>query len=151
MTTSNTLADLIEQMVAEKTFGLDALASVQALKTKAIEQETKIKNLQILNEQRTEEIAGLRRRISSDERKESERLEREQKVAEREKRVTEMEKNEAVAMAKASVLQDVFGTIFKNTTIRENNLKALPFTHVNNGHSHSGYQGQRETVERTVE
>lgn len=113
------LTDLIDQMVETKTFSLDALTAIKALKDKAQSQEAQIERLNALSDRQCQvvedgvtENSKLRAMISA-------HFEREADLLKREAKVLDLQLAEARAVATAAALRESFGIVFKNTTVRE--------------------------------
>lgn len=148
---ADSLTEVIDKLVQERTFGLEGLEGVKRIKDQAVTLERKLKESQDTVVSRDSsirsyigEIAELRGVIEKLRAKDTD-------VTARETKVRELEMKEAVASAEARTLHGVFGTLFKNVTVREQNLRQLPFSYSNNGGPNTGYSAQPETVERTAE
>jgi len=147
------LTDVIDEMVRNKTFSLDALEAVKGLKDRAIEQEKKIERLDSLLATRAESEARLRAENSTLQRTIDDHAKNEISLREREAKVLTLELAEARSTATAGALREAFGIVFKNTTIRESVQRstavAVPGTATSMGFPAT--VPEHSTVERTVE
>jgi DNA anti-recombination protein RmuC len=148
---ADSLTEVIDKLVQERTFGLEGLEGVKRIKDHAATLEQKLKDSQEAVTGRDmsirsyiSEIAELRAIIEKHHARDAD-------LTKREAKVRELEMREAVSTARAQTMESVFGTIFKNVTVREQNLRQLPFTYSNNGGPSTSYSAQPETVERTSE
>jgi predicted nucleic acid-binding Zn-ribbon protein len=148
---ADTLTEVIDRLVQERTFGLEGLEGVKRIKDQAVALERKLKESQDAVAHRdgmiksyTGEISELRSIIEKLREKDAD-------VTKRETKVRELEMKEAVATAEARTMHSVFGTIFRNVIVREQAMKQLPFSNTQNGYTNSGHMVAPETVERTSE
>jgi len=110
----------IDKAVEEKTFSLDALKAIQAIKEQAEKLGKDLKYAQS-NLERSK-IDTERERSAKDraEKTVQEWEKRESDLKARETKVTELEKQAAVAMAVSAAQLNMFGMVFANRTLREN-------------------------------
>jgi chromosome segregation ATPase len=148
---ADSLTDVIDKLVQERTFGLEGLEGVKRIKDQAVTLERKLKESQDLVAQRDREIRSYHDQISELRTIVEKHHALVADLEKRETKVRELEMKEAVSTARAQTMESVFGTIFKNVTVREQNLRQLPFTYSNNGGPSTSYSAQPETVERTSE
>jgi hypothetical protein len=148
---ADSLTEVIDKLVQERTFGLEGLEGVKRIKDQAVTLERKLKESQdtitgrdISIRSYIAEIAELRTVVDALRAKDAD-------VTKREAKVRELEMKEAVATAEARTMHSVFGTIFRNVIVREQAVKQLPFSNTQNGYSNTGYVAQPESVERTSE
>lgn len=116
----------IDELVEKKTFSLDAIEAIQAVRKRATElqkvlddtsyklHESKKHNLEL----RTQNVLleGEREATS----------ERERAIRKREEKMTELELNVAVASAKVAILDSVLGRLLANRQIRESSYNQVP-------------------------
>ena len=122
----NKLSAAIDELVETRTFNLDALGAITGLRDRAVALDAQVETQKRAIEQRD----GAYRELQATQAKAQRDLEawiaREADLKAREAKVRELELREAVATAKAQTLDGVFGTIFRNVTIREQTLKSVP-------------------------
>jgi len=106
--------DLINELVEQKTFSLDALDRVKTLRDQVGELEMKRDTLMGQND-------TLQRENNRVKTIESSLSERERAVTEREKNITTLERETAVAKAESAVYRDVVTRMFANRIVREAN------------------------------
>jgi regulator of replication initiation timing len=116
---SKELTDMIDRLVTEKTFGLDALDSVKALKNKA----ERLENELDLTQKRTNKLEGdIAAQIAENARLNLEIGKiagREAAVKAREEKIHELETASAVARAESSVWERATRIVFAPNTVRE--------------------------------
>lgn len=147
------LTDVIDEMVRNKTFSLDALDAVKGLRDRAIEQDRQIERLNSLLETRGESEARLRAENSTLQRTIEDHAKNESSLREREGKVLALELAEARSTATAGALREAFGIVFKNTTVRESVQRSTAVA-VPGTASQMGFPTtvpEHSTVERTVE
>lgn len=146
------LSDLIDDMVREKTFSLDALDAVKGLRDRAFVQDASIEKLTKTLADRDETIGKMRAQASELSAEITVLKARENSVAEREGKTRDLELKEAAATAKAQALDSVFGTIFRNVTVRETTVKQVPYSNTQpGGYTNTGMMPATESAERTSE
>jgi uncharacterized coiled-coil protein SlyX len=146
------LSDLIDDMVREKTFSLDALDAVKGLRDRALVQDASIEKLTKTLADRDETIGKMRSQASELSAEITAFKARESSIAEREGKTRDLELREAASTASAGAYREVFGTIFKNVTVRESAMKQLPYSNTQpGGQTFTGFQASSESVERTTE
>ncbi|SFT11580.1 hypothetical protein [Methylobacterium sp. yr668] len=146
------LATAIDELVEKRTFGLDALGAIKGLRDKAIEQDARIDELLARVEERDQVIGGLRHEKAQVQAALDAMKAREAEMSAREAKTRDLELKEASATARATAYGEVFGTIFRNVTVRENAIRQLPFKNVQpGGYTNEGFAGVPESSERTSE
>lgn len=120
------LTNMINKLVEEKTFGLDALPAVQKLRDKATELENANSLLLKQLADSVSERTLLTNKLTDTRSTITEWIQRNAELENRERKVTELEKNTAVAAAQSSVLSHVLDAMLKNTIIRESITKQVP-------------------------
>lgn len=148
MAATDELTKLIDNLVEQKTFGLDALGPIKDLRDRAAKQEAALKEssdrigkLEALGYQKDNKI----KLLESDVR---DWAQRQAEIENRERKVFELEKASAVAVAQSGVWSDAFHTIFKNTITRESINRSSPIA-VNSSGGGS-YVSNYETKENVV-
>lgn len=123
---SEALTALIDDLIREKTFSLEAVDAIKALrdKAKALEDGLYVSRTDL--EKERGKVTTLESEKSAWKARESAVASRDAAVAEREKKITELEKSSAVAAAKSEIWSDAFHTIFKNTVVRRNVSSNVP-------------------------
>lgn len=149
MADQNQLSNLIDKMVQEKTFSLDALTAIQKLRESALEME---RTIALLREDReAQRIVGeeLNRKLHEANLQLANIAIREKSVEEREAKIFALEKSEAVANAKSSTLDSMFDRIFRNTIVRETINRDVPLTRSYG--NNAGDTVERHQVRTTVD
>lgn len=113
------LTDMIDKMVAEKTFTLEGVEAIKKLRDRAAEQEGAITKLKELDEEHRRELARVRTELASAKEKNTYWAGREEAIAGREKVMSNVEKNGAVAEAVAAAYKDAMSIVFKPNMVRE--------------------------------
>lgn len=142
---------LIEQMVQEKTFSLDALEAVKKLRDAAGIQSARLmqleKDLETFNKVNAElktANATLLSRVDT-------LTAREVAVASREATMTKLELERAVALAKAETFNHCFDKVFANRQIRESVTEVGNRAIMNPNNSYPSSAPENNSVTRTVE
>lgn len=120
------LTKLIDTLVQQKTFSLDAVGSIKELRDKAADLETKLKKAEEYGKRRDMELQQNAATIGARDLQVKRWETREKELSEREAKVTDLEKSTAVAQAESHVMRDVFHTIFRNTIVRETTNRDVP-------------------------
>ena len=140
------LTILIDKLVTEKTFSLDALDAIKILRDKATAQDEFIAEMKQQAQQKHADFLAVTKDRDRLFEAEATLAARAFKVSEREEKVTSLEKAAAVAEAKAAALGHCFDTVFRNTVFREMSNRAVA------NHSNGGYPTTMpETSTRTTE
>jgi hypothetical protein len=150
---SESLTDIIDRMVQERTFGLEGLEAVKLLKEKATAQTSRIETLERQVENGRTELGAQQARNSELSRQVMNFQTRETELVERERKIFDHEKTAAVATAQSAAYRDVVGMAFRNTTVREhvlsNNPQWVPGQHGNGPMLMNAHDSK--TFERTAE
>lgn len=142
------LTKLIDQMVHEKTFSMEGVEAVKALRDQAVALEDQVENLLQDHENDKRDLDGFKAKVLRLEKEGSDLRSRESAVIEREKKMTELEKATAVANAKADTFKECVGLVFRNATLRREMFGQQPVAD-NSGFTTS--QPKSETVIETVD
>ena len=125
---SDELTKLIDSLVEQKTFGLDALGPIKDLRDRAAKQEAllrtsadEIRELKTQGYQKDGQIA----RLANEVKDWTQRL---AEIENRERKIFELEKASAVAVAQSDIWSNAFHSIFKNTVVRETINRDIPLT-----------------------
>lgn len=129
------LTKLIDTLVEQKTFGLDALGPIKDLRDKAARQETALNNANNSILEYRRDMAAKDAEISRLQSDINDWSQRQAEMENRERKVFDLEKASAVAVAKSEVWGDAFHSIFKNTIVRETINRDVPLVR---GYSSSG-------------
>lgn len=115
---SNELTEMIDRIVTEKTFTMDALEAIQALKVKAEQLEYRNASLtkdlsdsQVVRSRLTQQLSSVQIKLQTLE-------EHEQEVAAREAKVVEHEKRAAIAEAVSAAYKDALKIVFAPNVVR---------------------------------
>jgi hypothetical protein len=150
---SESLTDIIDRMVQERTFGLEGLEAVKLLKEKATAQTSLIESLEKRLETSRTEYGTQAARLTEVNRQVMAFQTREAELVERERKIFDHEKTAAVATAQSAAYRDVVGMAFRNTTVREhvlsNNPQWVPGQHGNGPMLMNAHDSK--TFERTAE
>lgn len=119
MSAAHELTGMIDKLVTEKTFTMDALEAIQALKVKA-------EQLEAQNEKLTKDLTTaqanvkeLTDKLSDAHSKNQEWNGREKAIVARELKMFENEKNAAVANAVSAAYRDALKTVFAPNVVRQ--------------------------------
>lgn len=115
MTDKSDVVKMIDDLVAEKTFSLDATTAIQSLKKRAEADALDLMNVSIQLKNANKKIEDL---LSDN----SAMRQRETLVAEREKKAIDLEKTVACEIVRASTYKDMFDRMFANRIVRESNM-----------------------------
>lgn len=139
------LTQLIDELVSEKTFNLDAVEGIQKLRERAEALETKSVSLEEKLEK--EEGKSVKEIVKNDKllQELSEWRSRESSLSEREKKITELEKAKAVAQAESATFEKCVGLVFRNTMLRKDAFGQVPVA------DNNGYTTAQSTSETTTE
>jgi chromosome segregation ATPase len=113
------LSNMIEELVQQKTFGLDALEAIRTLKTKAEALEESVKNKNEVIERLQAEARALNERLSHQGEQLTQISARELAVAKREAEIQKLEVAAAVAQAESRTFRHALGVVFAPNTVRE--------------------------------
>ena len=116
------MEDLVKQidlLVEKKTFNLDALDAIKALRTTAEEQEKKINFLESYKKEHLVTIARLENAVRKKDEEILALTKREAEIENRERNVFNLEKQTAVSNAVSDAYKDIFGKMFVNRQFRE--------------------------------
>lgn len=149
---STELTNLIDKLVNEQTFSLQAVSAIKDLRDRAAQLE---KDLESSRQAQTAQQEMLNKNggaISAANAKIAEAEKREKDLLAREQKVTELEKKTAVAEAKHEAFMDAFKTVFRNVTIRENAHHSISRGHMHpNGYTQMTNDSDSVTREETRE
>jgi len=109
------LTTLIEKLVEEKTFSLDAVAAIQTIRQKAVDLEKQLS-------QALTSADAYKDKLDAITFEHSRLIARENSVIEREKKMVELEKAVAVSDAVRAAQKDMFDRMFANRVVRESNI-----------------------------
>lgn len=122
------LTKVIDKLVEQKTFGLDALGAIKDLRDKAAKQEENLKDAK----REIDERRGAEIRASNEVKRltfvVNDWTQRQAELENRERKVFDLEKASAVAVAESKVWDRAFSSIFKNTIVREQINRDIPVT-----------------------
>lgn len=110
---------MIDELVEQKTFSLDALSAIKALREEAKVQAAEIVKLKDSVKYQEAEKQRFERDLRHAESKLDKIAAREQAVAERESKITQLELDKAVASASLTSFKEACGMFLKNTIVRE--------------------------------
>ena len=139
------LTKLIDQIVEDKTFSLEAVKIIEELRATAIsleEEVSQINKTYIAEQATSKELRKKNDLLTARVMKISDR---EKAVEAREAKITELEKAKAVAQAQASTYQSCMELVFRNTVVRREMLGSVPII------DSSGYHTQQTSSETTTE
>lgn len=147
MASTHELSEMIDALVREKTFSLDAIDAVKALRDKA-------KDLEQTIERRNGDLATVSKNAANMEReigalkREIESLSKiHDGIAEREAKVVENEKLAAVAKAESAAYKHALETVFRPNTVRERVIDNIPIAVDSGGYSSvSTYSTSKDVV-----
>ena len=143
--TESQLTALIDQLVQDRTFSVEGVEAIAALRERAADLESFNDGLERATTElrREKELAeGGASRLETELKL---CRDREDAVAEREDKVTALELNAACAQARAETFKECFGIVFKNTEVRREMFGSVPVADPS-GYSQS--QPTSETVTR---
>jgi len=142
------LTAAIDELVQEKTFSLESVGAISALREKAKEMETKIENMQKTIDTTSEDMKKDGLTIEDLQNSLSKFRDRERLLIEREGKANALDRKYAVAVGQSEVYKECFGVVFRNTSIRKEMFGMTPVRDA------SGYptgQSTSETVTETPE
>lgn len=149
MTTNDQINAVIEQMLTERTFNLDIVEKVKAMRDAAVAKDSKIEEL----EKKLEEERASALRFYSLHKEASEKLEKliefEDSVIKREKDVENLKKDAQCSSEKVENIKWCFEMVFRNSGLR----KSLLVSHVipPNMNGNGGYMTQTNDSETSEE
>lgn len=126
MAATDELTKLIDNLVEQKTFGLDALGPIKDLRDKAATQESQLRASQREVQQNQNDLRARDVQIANLRAEVKDWTQRTAELENRERKVFDLEKASAVAMASSAVWSDAFHSIFKNTIVREGVQHSTP-------------------------
>ena len=124
--TENALTIAIDKIVTEKTFSMDGVKAIEALREKA---ETQFQALTAeieFSKMLRHDLREKDDRIKAYEAREARLAKREEDLSKREVAITALEKDTAVANAKFNVLDSFTGRLLANRIVRETILNTQP-------------------------
>jgi peptidoglycan hydrolase CwlO-like protein len=146
------LTAAIEKLVQEKTFSLDGVKAIEGIRAKAERLETQLDEAHENIRSKDKTIADFRADESARTVRDGKLNERETALAKREQNQTALELKAAVADAQSNTYREMFGTLFRNTTIREHVERATPLVRsYSGGGDYVEDRTANETVIRTTE
>lgn len=147
MASTHELSEMIDALVREKTFSLDAIDAVKALRDKAKDLEETVKQQKVSLEASKIYTDGIERENGAL-RREIESLSKiHDGIAEREAKVVENEKLAAVAKAESAAYKHALETVFRPNTVRERVVDNIPIAVDNGGYSSvSTYSKSKDVV-----
>lgn len=146
----NDLTTMIENVVREKTFSLDAVQAIEEIRKKAAKLEADLETSRSETKNYGAQLSTAKAEIAEWSIRSSAIDARDKAVAEREKKITELEKTSAVAAAESSILRGVVDKVFANRTVRESILTDQPVAYTASGSTYPSthYQQKRDNIER---
>lgn len=139
------LTKIIDTMVMEKTFSMEAVKAIQALRNKAEEIENTNKDL-VERVQAAQKSAEIRRQTLKDLQADIDTWRaRVDELTTREKAVTAIERDKATANARAETFKECFALVFRNMEVRREMIGTVPMNPSESGAYPSG-QPTQETV-----
>ena len=120
------LSKLIDQLVQQKTFSLDAVEQVNALREKAKEVEKNLTFAQSALESKRREILQLEHKVSSRDDVIQKWEDREKALQAREAKMSALEQEVAVSTATARVWDEAMRRMLANRTLRETVTSSVP-------------------------
>jgi chromosome segregation ATPase len=129
--TNSKLTAMIDQLVTEKTFTMDALQAIQEMKVKAEYLEAEHTKLERQLTDSKADRDSLSNQLTTAEGLLLGWKNREQELVKRELKVTEHEKRSAVAEAQASAYKDALKTVFAPNVVRQSVATSRSYTNPN--------------------
>lgn len=114
------IIEIIDKLIQEKTFSLDALKAIEELKEKAEDLGSTLTRAQDACNQYDNDLTKSESHLAKARQDIEHWQKRESELKEREAKVFDHEKAKAVAEARAEVFDHCFKTVFANVTIRRN-------------------------------
>ena len=142
---------LIEQMVQEKTFSLDAITSVKKLQEAAGLQRARLAQLETDLQTSDKRISELTKANAALKELVDKISTREQTVAVREAAVTKLEMERAVAMAESKIFGLCFDKVFANRQLRESVIENSNRAIANPNSNYPTTMPENNNVTRTTE
>ncbi len=142
------LTQLIDKMVHEKTFSMEGVEAVKALRDKAQDMEAELTRIKAGYEREKQQVSAWERKNGAAENRLKAWEAREQALQKRELTMTELEKAAAVARAKEETFRECVGLVFRNSTLRREMFGQQPIA------DNSGFATQQpksETVTETMD
>lgn len=130
MSTELDIIEIVDKLIQEKTFSLDALSAIEELKEKAAELGNSLSEAQDACNQYDSDLTKSESHLASASLDIEHWEKRESELKEREANVFLNERAKAVAQARAEVFDHCFKTVFANVTIRRNISRqvAVPYS-----------------------
>lgn len=145
---SDKLTKLIDEIIEQKTFSLDALDSIKKLRDKAQEQESALKfKDEMLDAKKTIELT-IRAEMAVQATQLATWKTREDELKKRELTMTALEKSSAIADAKATSYIEFARLVFANRITREKVLHSTPVVIPTPGGSYTTVNTTTEDVSR---
>lgn len=119
MSTEKKLSQMMMELVNEKTFSLEGVKAIEAMRGRVETLELRLEDNAKENDRLRVDLNKFREndmRVADYERKLNDRAD---KITKREVEMTDAEKRVAVAEAKSSIYGDIIGRVFANRQIRE--------------------------------
>jgi hypothetical protein len=139
------LTKMIDTLVETKTFGLDAIDGVKALRDKAADLEKKLIAAGVAAANTSEAVAKQNAAINQQLATIAAWEKREAELRAREAKMTELEKSVAVESAKSFVWDTCFSRLFANRVVRESTTSNIPTSYCPPGSSYPVTQWNTET------
>lgn len=144
------LTEMIDALVAEKTFSLDGVKAIEALRVSA---EGLQKKLASAIEQSDSYLKGREEMTALAASRAAEVASwqtREAAISKRELAMTELEKRSAVSDARAETVKECFGLVFRNAVVSETAMRNVPLVQPSpGGGSYVSSGNESETRTRT--
>lgn len=133
MTDRNDLTELIDKLITERTFSVEGVKAIEALRIKAEAQSAELKRKDDAIESNRKTISNLEAGLDSA-RTEIERINKDlADLRARESKIADHEKARAVAEATASAYKDAMQIVFKPNTVRETIFDSVPIAQAQPG------------------
>lgn len=122
------ITDLIDALVSEKTFSLEGVKSIEAVRLKAQHLQSTLEDTQKRYADAIKERDAEKKRADDTAEVCRQWKVREDAVVAREKTMTDKEKAAAVSEATANTFRECFGLVFRNFSINESITKSVPIS-----------------------
>jgi hypothetical protein len=149
-TEMNELTNLIDTLVQQKTFSLEAVGLIKDLRDKAADLENKLKNSQVNGEHQRRDIQNNEAAIRRQNDELAKWAKREADIQAREAKMTELEKMVAVETTRATVYSVCMDKMLANRIVRESIQHSEPHTYIRPGDSYpqTTYQTRTQDTSR---
>jgi peptidoglycan hydrolase CwlO-like protein len=138
MSNASNLTAMIDKLVTEKTFTMDALQAIQELKVKAEHLEDSNLKLEAQLKDSKAERSTLSNQLAMANGLVIDWKTREQELVKRELKVTEHEKTAAVANAVSAAYKDALKTVFAPNVVRQQVMTSRNYTNANGQYTSDG-------------